>query len=192
MRTFASILGLGCLLALAGGVASAADVARLEWGVFVVEADSSNGTQEWKSLSSDDGHSMSLTFESLEAKADGATREASAGFSGHFDISQPGFDVLPYCRVELRGHVIKSKGSVARLVLKLGAEEKTMEWPAGVEHSEAYTRTVDISVSDEGRLPNPFAVSAQAYVRKDGQSDAAYVSLESIKIIAENPKVAVK
>lgn len=182
----------GVFLMLAAASVQAADVSRLEWGGYTVDNDSSNGLLDWKTASSDDGRNISMTFDSLEAKADGSTTEAQANFSGHYDISQPGYEVYSNLHVELRGHVIKSASSVARIDLTIGAASQTIEWPIGTAASEAFTKKIDIAVKAGSRLPNPFRISARLFARKDGQSDAAYVSIGSLKVTAEHPKVAVR
>ncbi len=182
----------GCVLALAAASVQAADVSRLEWGGYTVDNDSSNGLLDWKTVASDDGRNISMTFDSLEAKADGSTTEARASFSGHYDINQPGYEVFSNLHIELRGHVIKSSTSVARIILTIGAASQTIEWPAGTAASEHFTREIDIPVQAGIRLPDPFQISAHLYARKEAQPDAAYVSLESLKVTAEHPKVAAR
>lgn len=169
----------------------AADVSRLEWGEFVVETDSSNGFQEISSSSSDDGLTLSLTFSALEAKADGGTAEASANAGGHFDVTQPKFDTFATARVTLEGHIIKSTSAVAKLVLKVAGTEQAIEWPEGTVASEKFTRTLDIAMPADGKIPQPFAVSVAATAKKIGYADAAYVSVSGVKIVAvPDPKVA--
>lgn len=182
---------MAALLSSAPLGASAADIGRLEWGGFVVEADSSNGYQEINSTSSDDGRSLSLTFSALEAKADGSTMEATAKVAGYYDVSQPKLDSFVMARINLEGHIIKSTGSVAKLVLKVAGSEKIIEWPEGNVASEKYTRAVEITLPAGGRLPNPFPVSIDVLARKTGYADAVYVSVSGLTITAiEEPKVA--
>jgi hypothetical protein len=191
MRAFESFAAL-CIASLAGGVASAADVSRLEWGLFVPQSYSSGELQSWKTASTDDGSGLTVTFDSLIAKADGSTMEASANLSGHFDIDQPKSDPAAYYRVELRGHIIKSADSVARLVVTIGTEHKMLEWPKGSAASEPFVTTIESGVQPGGRLPDPFAISAAAYARKGDDGGAALVSLESISIATGNAKLAAK
>ncbi len=162
----------------------AADVGRLEWGELVVESDSSDGYQEIKSSSSDDGLTLSITFSALEAKADGGTAEAKSNVTGHFAVSQPALDSFSMARVALKGHVIKSSAAVAKLVLKVGGAEQVIEWPEGTVASEKYTRSIDIALPAGGRFPSPFEVSFEAMARKNGYADAAYVSVSGITITA--------
>jgi hypothetical protein len=177
-------------VAFLAGNALAADISRLEWGAFVVETDSSNGWDAWKSTASDDGRSVKLTFSALEAKADGATKEASFTLSGHYDISQPADDDYTMSQVTLEGHVIKSSEALTRIVLTIGSVEKIVEWPAGLPASEKFNRVVDVMLPGNGRLPDPFYVGIQAYAQKGGDSGAAYVSIDALTVTADNPKVA--
>lgn len=191
MRSSVRVLVVGLALVLGPVVAGAADVARLEWGSYVVEDDSSVGFLDWKSVSSDDGNSIRVTFRTLEAKADGGTVESKSHVSGHFDLVQPEHDSFTRLRVELKGHVIKSPASLTRLAVTVGNSEQTIEWPAGTPASEAFTREIEIPLQTTS-LPTPFRLSARLYARKDGTSDAAYVSLDSLVVTAENPQVAAR
>ena len=172
------------------GTALSADIARLEWGSFVVEADSSNGWSEYKAVSSDDGRSIRMTFAPLDAKADGATMEASNRIYGHYDVIQLDFDSYSNFIVTVEGHVIKSGESITRLVITVGSDDKTIEWPAGETASEKFSRNIEFALPPEGRLPNPLKVGVQAYARKNGQSDAAYVSVDSLTITAANSQMS--
>ena len=167
-----------------------ADIARLEWGNFIIEDDSSNGWANFKSLPSDDGRSVRMTFAPLDAKADGSTLETKSKLSGHFDIIQPELDTYKSCEVTIVGHIIKSNASLARLAFTIGPAQNTIEWAPGESVSEKFTRSMTVELSDAGRLPNPFMVSIEAYARKDGTSDAAFVSIDTITITAADAKIA--
>ncbi len=183
-----ALLATGLLTALPG-IAIAADIARLEWGSFIVEDDTSDGWATYKYVPSDDGRSITMTFAPLEAKADGATAEAKSRLVGHFNVVQPKIDSFTNYFVLIEGHVIKSGGSSTRLVLNIGSTEKTIEWAAGQAASEKFSRKIDFALPAEGRLPAPFTVSIEAYARKDGPADAAYVSVDTLTITAANAQV---
>jgi hypothetical protein len=68
--------------------------------------------------------------------------------------------------------------------------EQVFEWPAGTAVSDKYKREFEIPVPAGGRLPNPFPVRIEATAHKEGTSDAAYVSVDTIVISAANPKLA--
>ena len=188
MRKFAFVLILASMTA----IANAADLARLEWGGFVVDNDSSSGTQDWKAAASDDGHAVTMTFSALEAKADGATPEGKADFSGFFDISQPATDNFGKFHIDLTGYIIKSPSATARLTLKIGNAEKTIEWTDATALSEKFTKSFDIIVPGGGRLPDPFPVSAEAIASKTATGDSVFLSLNTLRIEAANPSVAAK
>ena len=168
----------------------AADIARLEWGSFVIEDDTSKGWAEFKSLPSDDGRSVKMTFAPLEAKADGSALEAKSKLSGHFDVIQPQLDTYTSCEVTIVGHIIKSNASLARLDFAIGPAKNTIEWATGEAASEKFTRSFTVTLPEAGRLPVPFAISVEAYARKDGMSDAAFVSVDTVTITAADAKVA--
>jgi hypothetical protein len=170
----------------------AADLAKLEWGSFTVDNDSSGGFLEYKSSATDDGRTVTLSFTTLEAKADGSTTEASAKMSGHYNVFQPAVDRTVSWNVEIEGHIIKSAAAMTKLTVKVGPAEKAIEWPAGMAASEKFTRSINIVLPANERLPSPFPVSLEAYARKDGATDAAYVSVSTIRISADNPKVAAR
>ena len=190
MKLHRASLALPAALLMTCTSLKAADIARLEWGGFVVENDSSDGWDSFKSLSSDDGNSVKLTFASLDAKADGATLEGRANLSGHYDISQPKNDRVAHIVATVEGHVIKSGGAVTRLVITIGTEEKTVEWPSGSNASEKFKRDIEIAVPAEGRLPAPFEVKVETYAKKEGASDAAYLSIDTLTITAAGDQVA--
>lgn len=163
----------------------------MEWGDLVVESDSSNGFQEITSSSSDDGLSLSITFSALEAKADGGTSEAKSIVAGHFDVTQPKLDTFNMAKVNIEGHIIKSTGSTARLVLKVGGGEQVIEWAEGTVASEKFSRSISFAMPAGGSIPNPFPVSIEAEARKIGYADAVYVSVSGVTITAvPDPRVA--
>lgn len=191
MSGYLRIVGLCCCLAAGTAGVQAADIGRLEWGGFVVDADTSNGMMEWKSEYSDDGHRLSMTFGSLAAKADGAVMEAQARFSGYYGVVQPEFDPVASLHVELQGFVIKSPGAMVKLVMKIGAADREFVWPE-TDVSEKFAKSFDVQIPGGTRLPNPFPIAAEIKVSKSGKSDAAYLSLKSLTLSTDTPKVALK
>ncbi len=184
------LLLAAAVVSMIAGSAMAADIARLEWGGFVVDQDSANGWTEYKSVSSDDGKSVTITFAPLDAKADGGTLEATASLAGHYDVIQPDFDSFTTCVVTVEGHVIKSDASTTRLEITIGGQQSVIEWPAGTQASEKFSRNVEVPLAANGRLPVPFVVGVKALAKKDGPSDAAYVSVDRLTIRAANAQVA--
>lgn len=189
MRVLSAVVVAASLSTALLGIGLAADIARLEWGNFIVDDDTSDGWATYKYLASDDGRSITMTFAPLEAKADGATAEAKSRLVGHYDVIQPKVDSFTSYIVMVEGHVIKSGGSSTRLVLNIGSTEKMIEWPTGQAVSEKFSRKIDFALPGEGQLPAPFTVSIEAYAHKDGPSDAAYVSVDTLSITAANAQV---
>jgi hypothetical protein len=191
MIGYLRIVGLCCCVAAGTAAVRAADIGRLEWGSFIVDADTADGMADWRSEYSDDGHRLSMTFGSFAAKADGAVMEAQARFSGYFGVIQPDYDPVASLHVELQGFVIKSAGASVSLVMKIGASDKEFVWPAS-DVSEKFTKSFDLQVPGGTRLPSPFPISAEIHVSKSGKTDAAYLSLESLTLTTDTPKVALK
>lgn len=190
MRWYAPFILPVSAVMLTASQASAADIARLEWGGFVVESDSSNGAQDWKAAVSDDGHSVTLTFSALEAKADGTVFDGASSVAGYFDVSQPGSEAFTQLHVDVSGYVIKSKAVATRIVLKLGTVERTIEWPSDTAVSEKFAKSFDIVAPADGRLPDPFPVAAEVSVHKDNATDSAFISVNEIRITAGHPAIA--
>lgn len=169
---------------------TAADIARLEWGSFVVVEDSSNGWSETRTASSDDGHSITMTFAALEAKVDAGMSEATSRISGHYDLVQPSFDRYASYHVMIEGHVIKSQSATTRLTVRIGSDERTIEWTGGQAVSEKFTRALDFPAPPNGRLPSPFDVSVEAYAGKSAPTDESYLSVSVVTITASGSKIA--
>lgn len=180
------------LLTLYVGVAQAADIARLEWGTFVLEDDSSNGFLDYKTTLSDDGKSITLTFSSLEAKADGSTLAAKADVIGRYDVFQPEGDAITSCRIDITGHIIKGKDSEVRIVVKAAGQDGAVVWTAGDVESGVFNRSVDIAMPAGGRLPSPFVLSLEIAADKKTSADAAYVSVETLTVTAQHPQIAAR
>lgn len=171
--------------------ALAADISRVEWGDLAIDTDSSNGFQEITTSSSDDGLSLAMKFSALEAKADGGTTEAKSFVTGHFDVTQPKIDTFNTAKVNIEGHIIKSTGSVARLVVKVGGSEQVITWPEGTVASEKFSRSISFAMPAGGKIPSPFPIGFEAEARKIGYADAAYVSVSDVTITAvPDPRVA--
>ncbi len=186
-----AVLGAALLVQAALPVSVwAADIARLEWGGFVVEEDSSGGWDGYRSVAADDGSSISLSFTSLDAKADGATAEDRALFAGRYEISQPPGERFDSLTATVEGFIIKSEPAVARLVLKVGPAEQVIEWNAGQSISEKFRKEIVIPVAAEGQLPTPLAVRIETFAQKGGGSDAAFVSVDSLVISTAATRIA--
>ncbi len=158
----------------------------------MLEDDSSNGFLDYKTTSSDDGKSITLTFASLEAKADGSTLAAKAGMVGRYEVFQPASDTITSCRIDLTGHIIKGKDSEIRLLVKAAGQEGVIVWAASDIESGKFDRSVDIAMPAGGRLPSPFELSLEITADKKTSGDAAYVSVETMTVTAQHPQVAAR
>lgn len=175
---------------LIGAPAIAADVVSLEWGgEFRLAVDSAVKPKEVSIASGNNELSLEMALDTLVAGADGSKTEGSSSFSGEFIIRQPHHVSLPSVNIALRGHIIKTAGSTARLDVKIGATEKTIEWKTDEVLSESFVSTLSVSIA-EGFVPVPFPVSAVAYVNKQPGGGAVLVSLEAIEVKIGQVRVA--
>jgi hypothetical protein len=175
-----------CLL---GMPANAADMVSLEMGEFSIDAESAVKPKNVSVTNGQNELSFSMQLDTLVASADGAKTEASSSVMGNFVVQQPHRMLLPTMRIELRGHIIKTTGSTARLDLTIGNNKKTIEWKT----DEAASKSFDIKLNEviaDGELPVPFPISAMAFVNKEPGAGAVLVSLESIDVNISQLKVA--
>jgi hypothetical protein len=176
-------------LTLFSTTAKAADLVSLEMGEFTIDSES---PVKPKSISVTNGSNQltfSMQLDTLVANADGAKTEASSSMTGNFVVMQPHKQSLPAMTIQLRGHIIKTVGSTARLDLTIGNNKKTIEWKA----DEVAAKTFDITLNEvvaNGELPVPFPISAFAVVNKTAGAGAVLVSLESIDVNISQLKVA--
>ena len=167
----------------------AADLARLEWGEFNVDAESAIKPLNVDVKAGERDLKLTMSLDKLVANADGGKTEATSSFSGHFVVQQPDYILLPSAVIELKGHIIKTPGSTARIDVTIGAEKKTLEWGADDIRAETFSTTISAVIAN-GLLPSPFPVSASAFVTKDAGGGAVLVSLESIDVTIGQLQVA--
>jgi hypothetical protein len=158
----------------------AADLVKLEWGPFVVESDSSGKRKSWSAAPAPDGMTLSFLFDGLVAQPKSAG-EALANLSGYFDIDQPASIKTDIMKVDLRGHISKTRGSSARLDVAVGPLRKTFDWPRDMEKSEDFTVSLETPIAG-GMLPDPFPIAAVAQARADTAQDNVLVTLDSIDL----------
>jgi hypothetical protein len=182
-------LAAGLVLAAVVGVAQSADLVSLNWGTFTLESDSPSKPKSYDVKTGAEGMSLAMTFDTLTAKADGAVKDASASMSGHFLVQQPQSVALSELRIELKGQIVKTKGSTARIDVTIGNEQKSVEWGENEEVAESFVRTITATVPG-GQLPNPFTVSAAASAKKLADHGAAVITLESLSVDAGSSKLA--
>jgi hypothetical protein len=177
------------LVALFGVAAHSADLVSLGWGEFTVDADSPTKPKSWDAKAGRDGMDLAMVFNDLTAKADGDVKEHSASMSGHFAVHQPQSVALTNLHIELRGSIVKTAGSTARVDVTVGNAQGSIEWPENEVAAGPFTRPIDVAV-EGGQLPNPFTISAVASAKKLSENGAAIVTLEEIKVTAGSANVA--
>lgn len=183
-------LAAGLVLAAVFGVAvQSADVVSLDWGKLTVESDSSTKPKSWNADARSNSMSLSMTFDSLIAKADGKINEASSDFSGYFTVQQPRSAAMSNLHIDLKGNIVKTAGSTASLDVKIGSEHQLIEWQDGEEAAGPFVRTIKAAIAG-GQLPNPFTISITANAKKQPDKGAAVISLEAIEIRAGSAKLA--
>jgi hypothetical protein len=169
------------VVTLLGASAKSADFASLEWGEFRQDAESAVKPKSVSVVNGQEDLSVAMTLDTLVANADGAKTEDSSSFSGEFLIQQPHYVTLPAVDIELKGHIIKTAGSTARLEVTIGNTRETITWAANEVASGAFSKSITSPIA-KGQLPAPFPVSAAVFVNKEAGSGAVLVSLESIDV----------
>ncbi len=176
------LLGVGLVaVALLSVAAKSADFASLEWGEFRQDAESVVKPKSLSVVNGQEELSFAMELDKLVANADGAKTEASSSFSGEFLIQQPHYVTLPAVDIELKGHIIKTAGSTARLDVTIGNTTQTITWTASDVVAAAFTRNITSPIK-AGQLPAPFPINASVFVTKDATGGAVLVSLESIDV----------
>lgn len=177
-------------LFLAASQASGADVARLEWGAFIVTEDSSNGWSETRSLPSDDGRSVTLSLATFEAKAEAEGARDSAAIAGRYELFVPPGERIVSCRVEIEGHVIKSGSTVARLKVRMGQTEQQVDWAQDQAASEKFHRRLVFVLPADSASVTPLDIGIETVVEKQGRDGVVYLSVSKVTITAGPSQVA--
>ena len=185
-RVFGASLIVAALFSV---TAKAADFISLEWGDFKLDAESAVAPKSVSVVNGNGELSLAMTLDSLVANADGAKTEGSSSFSGEFLVQQPHYVNLPAVNIELKGHIIKTSGSTARLEVTIGNTTQTLTWAANEVVSAPFAKTLTTPVAT-GQLPAPFPIGASAFVTKQAGDGAVLVSLESIDVKIGRLRVA--
>jgi hypothetical protein len=186
-RTF--VAGAALAAGLAATAAFGADISGLGWGEFRLAMDSGAKPSDVTTQIAGNEISFSMKLDSLSANADGGKTEGAASMEGEFVVEQPRRLPMHSMRIELSGHIIKTEGTTANLVVKIGGVEKMVAWKADEVKSGVYTESVSAAVPD-GLLPTPFPVTASVTVVRPKDKGAVLLSLESIKVTAAPSRVA--
>jgi hypothetical protein len=184
------LLGVGLVaVALFSVAARAADFISLEWGEFKLDPESAVKPKSVSVVNGNGELSLSMALDMLVANADGSKTEGSSSFSGEFLIQQPHYVTLPAINIELKGHIIKTAGSTARLEVTIGNTKDTISWSATEVLAAPFSKSITTPIA-AGMLPAPFPINASAYVSKDAGGGAVLVSLESIEVKIGHMRVA--
>jgi hypothetical protein len=176
-------------ISLFGNVAIAADLVSLEMGEFNIDSESLVKPTSVSVVNGQNQLKFSMTLDALVANADGGKTEAASSMTGSFLVQQPHKLSLPSMTIELRGHIIKTAGSTARLDVTIGDNKHTIDWKA----DETAAKSFDVVLSEtvaNGELPASFPIAASAVVSKNVDGGAVLVSLESIEVTINQLKVA--
>ena len=169
--------------------AFSADMVSLEMGEFITSSDSEISP---KSVSIDSGREalhFSMKLDALSATADGSKMEGSSTFSGNFTVMQPYNVPLPVAKIELKGHIVKTAASSARLDIIIGDAKEKIVWEENEVAAGLFDKTFDVVIAN-GVVPVVFPVSATLLVTKSPGSGAIFISLDSIDVQIGPQRVA--
>ncbi len=124
---------------------------------------------------------LSWFLDSLVANADGPKGEGSASMEGNLIVAEPGYVSSPYMVIELSGHIVKTRATNVRVVVKIGNVQRSVKWTSDEVESGRFSVSLNAPMS-AGRLPGYFPISAIALVSREGKQGVALVSLEKIRV----------
>ncbi len=176
--------GFGMLfLALAAAPSVAADLMSLSWGDFVTTHDGPAKAVGLDIKTDESELTADVKIEGFTATADGEKTDAAATFSGHFLLTQPKSADLSSVKVVVSGLIIKTAGTDARLDMQFGGIAQTIEWQAAEIKNERFEKTLTLLVPG-GRLPTPFDISAILLVKRNDNTGAVLISVDSLRLEA--------
>jgi hypothetical protein len=124
---------------------------------------------------------LSWFLDTVVANVDGPKREDSASLEGNLIVSEPGVVSSPYMVIELSGHIVKTPETVARVDIRIGSVQRSVNWSADEIKSGRFSIALDAPMQ-AGALPGYFPVSVVALVWRDGKQGTAMVSLEKVRV----------
>jgi hypothetical protein len=166
-----------------------ADMASLEMGEFVTSSESPISPKSVSTDSQREALHFSMKLDTLSATADGSKLEGSSTFSGNFTVLQPYNVSLPVAKIQLKGHIVKTAASTARLDIIVGDAKEEIIWEENEVAAGAFEKTLNVVVAN-GQVPVVFPVSATLLVTKSPGSGAIFVSLDSIDVQIGPQRVA--
>jgi hypothetical protein len=120
-------------------------------------------------------------LDTVVANVDGPKREDSASLEGNLIVSEPGVVSSPYMVIELSGHIVKTPETVARVDIRIGSVQRSVNWSSDEIKSGRFSIALDAPMQ-AGALPGYFPVSVVALVWRDGKQGTAMVSLEKVRV----------
>ena len=166
-----------------------ADLAGLEMGEFVTSSESEITPKSVSVDSHREALHFSMKLDTLSATADGSKMEGTSTFSGNFTVLQPYNVSLPVAKIELKGHIVKTAASSARLDIVVGDAKEKITWDENEVAAGQFDKTLNVVIAN-GQVPVVFPVSATLLVTKSPGSGAIFVSLDSIDVEIGPQRVA--
>ena len=170
--------------------ALSADLASLEMGEFVTSSDSAISPKSVSIDAKREALHFSMKLDALAATADGTKMEDTSTFSGNFTVMQPYNVTLPTAKIELKGHIVKTAASSARLDIVVGDAKEKIIWEENEVAAGLFDKTLNVVIAN-GVVPVVFPVSATLLVTKSVGSGAIFVSLDSIDVEIGPQRVAI-
>ncbi len=159
----------------------AADFVNLEWGEFKISYESAVKPKSVTTENRNGELRLSMSLDGFSAGADGAKLEGSSSMAGEFVIEQPSYAKLPSMSIQLKGTLVKTAGTTAEMLVNIGNAQQKLEWGSAEQFAGIYTKVLNVEVPD-GRLPVPFPVSVQAFVKRDSTGGGILMTLDSVDI----------
>lgn len=166
-----------------------ADMASLEMGEFITSSESPISPKSVSIDSQREALHFSMKLDALSATADGSKMEGSSSFSGNFTVLQPYNVSLPVAKIQLKGHIVKTAASSARLDIIVGDAKEKIIWEENEVAAGLFDKTLNVVIAN-GQVPVVFPVSATLLVTKSPGSGAIFVSLDSIDVQIGPQRVA--
>ena len=166
-----------------------ADLASLEMGDFVTSSESQITPKSVSVDANREALHFSMKLDTLAATADGSKMEGSSTFSGNFTVMQPYNVSLPVAKIQLKGHIIKTAASFARLDIIVGDAKEEIIWEENEVAAGEFDKTLNVVIA-KGVVPVVFPVGATLLVTKSPGSGAIFVSLDTIDVQIGPQRVA--
>ena len=166
-----------------------ADLVGLEMGEFVTSSESEITPKSVSVDSHREALHFSMKLDTLSATADGSKMEGTSTFSGNFTVLQPYNVSLPVAKIEIKGHIVKTAASSARLDIVVGDAKEKITWDENEVAAGQFDKTLNVVIAN-GQVPVVFPVSATLLVTKSPGSGAIFVSLDSIDVEIGPQRVA--